>query len=80
MKLRLGNPDTRLNEKYNGGDDLCHHLAKWTKAWGNRTATRVSTHISPYFGYNFHQLVSGNGAFPWHRRMGCVEGMVLIDI
>lgn len=33
MKLRFGHANTRLIEKYNGRDNPCDHLAKWTKAW-----------------------------------------------
>lgn len=33
-EIRFGHPNTRLIEKYNGKDDPCDHLMKWTKAWG----------------------------------------------
>ena len=34
MKLRFRYTNTRMTEKYNGKYDLCEHLARWTKAWG----------------------------------------------
>lgn len=33
MRLRFGCPNTILNEKYDGRDDLHDHLAKWTKSY-----------------------------------------------
>lgn len=36
MRLRFGQPNTRLNEKYDGRDDPRDHLAKWTKAYGTK--------------------------------------------
>jgi len=34
MRLRFGQPNTRLTEKYDGRDDPRNHLAKWNKAYG----------------------------------------------
>lgn len=34
MKLWFGHVSTRMTEKYNGMDDPCDHLEKWTKSWG----------------------------------------------
>lgn len=36
MRLRFGRPNTRLTEKYDGRDDPCDQLAKWTKAYGTK--------------------------------------------
>jgi len=47
---------------------------------GDRVIARVGTHILPYFGYNSHELVSRNGALPWHHGVGYIEGRVLIDL
>jgi len=47
---------------------------------GNRTIARVGTHIFPYFGYNSHELVFGNGALLWHDKMGYIEGRILINL
>ena len=45
-----------------------------------KTTTNVGTLIFPYFGYNSHDMVSGNGAPPWLRGVGYIEGGVLIDL
>lgn len=34
MRLWFGHPQVRLTKKYNGRDDPCKHLAKWTKVYG----------------------------------------------
>lgn len=34
MKIRFRNPEVRIIEKYDGCDDSCMHLTKWTKAYG----------------------------------------------
>lgn len=34
MKLPFRRTNTRMTEKYNGRDDTCDHLAKWTKSQG----------------------------------------------
>ena len=34
MRLRFGHPKIRVTKKYDGRNDPCDHLSKWTKLYG----------------------------------------------
>lgn len=53
---------------------------KMDYSMGDKTAAKVGTPIFPYVGHNSHELVSGNGSLPWHRKVGYIDGRVLINL
>jgi len=71
MRLQFGLLNTTLTEKYRRKDDLCNHLAKWTKAWETKPQLEW-VHLF------FHTL--DTIPMNWYLEMKLCHGIVKWDI